>query len=187
MDEEIYIAGLHQGDERIFRLIFEKYHARLCYFAMGLLEDDEAAKDVVQEAYLRIWQRREHFNDLPSLKAFLYISVKNLCLNIHKHDKVIKKFARQLPDEDYEQEAMDLMIESEVLERVNHALQKLPAGCRTVLQLSYFEGLKNKDIATRLRVSINTVKTQRKRAIHLLRALLKVSPSWLLLFFMYFL
>ncbi len=64
---------------------------------------------------------------------------------------------------------MERMIEAEVLGEVYKALQKLPEGCRKVINLSYFEGLSNQEVADRLNVSINTVKTQKLRALKMLR------------------
>ena len=180
MNEEFYITGLLQGNEHVFREIFEKYHTRLCYFASTFLATDQDAEDVVQEAFAKLWQRREYFPDLNSIKAFLYITVKNRCLNIYKHGKVVRKYEGSL-EEEWESDAMIRIIESEVLENVFQALEKLPAGCRNVLHLSYFEGMKHKDIAHHLQVSVNTVKTQKTRGLHLLKRLLKGSSLTLFL------
>lgn len=140
-----------------------------------MLATQRDAEDVVQEAFAKLWQRREHFADLNSIKAFLYITVKNSCRNIHKHDKVVRKY-ESLQEEGWESDPMIRMIESEALEDVFRALEKLPKGCRNVLQLSYFEGMKHKDIAHHLQVSVNTVKTQKTRGLQLLKRLLKGSP-----------
>jgi RNA polymerase sigma-70 factor (ECF subfamily) len=180
MDEELYITGLLQGDQQVFREIFEKYHTRLRYFASTFLAADQEAEDVVQEAFVKLWQRRSHFQDLNAVKAFLYITVKNSCLNICKHNKVVRKYEGSL-EEGWESDAMIRIIESEVLENVFQALEKLPAGCRNILHLSYFEGMKHKDIASHLNVSVNTVKTQKMRGLHLLKRLLGGSPLILLL------
>lgn len=181
MNEEIYIAGLHRGDESVFRMIFEKYHTRLCYFASRLLPAGEGCEDAVQETFVKLWKKRTDFPDQQSVKAFLYITVKNHCLNVYKHDKVVKKYGDLLQHETQQGDVTEHFIESEVFETVYQALQKLPAGCRNILRLSYFEGMKNKAIANHLHVSINTVKTQKTRGLHLLRSLLKNSFVLLLL------
>jgi len=137
---------------------------------------------VAQEAFVKLWQRREHFKDLNAVKAFLYITVKNRCLNIYKHGKVVRKYEGSL-EEGWESDAMIRIIETEVLEDVFRALEKLPEGCRNVLHLSYFEGMKHKDIADHLRVSVNTVKTQKTRGLTLLKKLLRGSSLALLLSF----
>lgn len=180
MDEKIYIKSLQAGDTQVFREIFEEYHTRLCFFARTILPAGESPEDVVQEAFIHLWQKRTHFHEEVSVKAFLYITVKNYCLNIYKHDKIARRYSDLLhQDEADEITAMDHIIESETIENIFQALQKLPSGCRNVLQLSYFQELKNKEIAKQLQISINTVKTQKKRALHLLRAILKVTSMWL--------
>lgn len=175
MDEQFYITGLKNDDERIFRELFELYHSRLCYYATSILSGDESSEDVVQEAFVRLWQKRAQFSDLPAVRAFLYVTVRNQCLDIYKHDKVIRKYGDLLQKEDHTDQSINYLIEAEVLEKVHGAIQKLPLGCRNIMKLSYFEGLKNQDIADQLHVSINTVKTQKKRGLHLLRVLLKAS------------
>lgn len=178
MEEDFYIDGLHQGNEQVFKRIFEKYHTRLCYFARSLLPFSSDAEDVVQDAFVKLWQKKADFHSLHAIKAFLYISVKNRCLNIIAHDQVTKKYTGhlgQVPPSDIMQE----LLKAEALEKVYQALQKLPSGCREVLQLSYFEEMKNKEVAAHLQVSVNTVKTQKQRGLHLLRALMKITSIFL--------
>lgn len=182
MDEEIFIANLHYGEPAAFRDIFEEYHTRLCFFAAKLVPHGIASEDVVQDVFIKFWERRGEFETVESIKAFLYISVKNHCLNLFKHDKVVKKFSN-LPHQEADEEIiLSRMIESEVFEKVYRALETLPRGCRNVMHLSYFEGMKNQEIAQYLDVSINTVKTQKKRGLSLLRIAFKATS----LFFTFF-
>ena len=95
---------------------------------------------------------------------------------------MVRKYEGSL-EEGWESDAMIRIIETEVLEDVFRALEKLPEGCRNVLHLSYFEGMKHKDIADHLRVSVNTVKTQKTRGLTLLKKLLRGSSLALLLSF----
>jgi len=178
MREEFYITDLHKGNEESFRAIYKIYRTRLCYFASKLLPDGESPEDVVQEAFVKLWQKHSHFHHPDSVKAFLYITVKNRCLNLSKHGKVVDRYNHLLHEEANEEIIADYLLESEVLDNIYRALEKLPQGCRKVLQLSYFQELKNKEIAERLQVSVNTVKTQKKRGLHLLRGLLKVTSIW---------
>lgn len=173
-----YITNLHGGTEKSFHWVYETYRNRLVYFAAKLLPDEESPEDVVQEAFVKLWQRYASFRDQDAVKAFLYITIRNHCLNLRKHISVVRKFGFFLHKEMENAEIDEAAIESEVLEKVHQALKELPEGCRKVLQLGYFQGLKNKDVADQLQVSINTVKTQKKRGLHLLRAVLKTTPLW---------
>jgi RNA polymerase sigma-70 factor (ECF subfamily) len=176
-----------QKDSRAeFRGVFEQLHTRMCHFAEGLLPRGYDAEDVVQEAFLKVWELWGNFDSFDAIRSFLYTAIRNRCFNIYKHDKVVRKHGVMTSISEYSDSA-GLLIEAEVLDEVNRAVQKLPVGCRSVLYLSYFEGLRNKDIAIKLDVSVNTVKTQKKRALHLLRGILKFSPFWHLLILLQYL
>lgn len=179
---EEHIIPLKSGTEVAFRELFDLFNTRLCFFASQLLLSEEEAEDVVQEAFVKLWERKNDFNDISAIKAFLYITVKHSCLNINKHYAVKNKYVKAEHNTIDERTAMHSIIESEVLENVHRALKKLPEGCQQVMQLSYFKGLKNKEIAQHLHISINTVKTQKLRGLRFLRGVLKVLPFlWILL------
>ena len=79
--EDGVIALLREDNEKGLSVIFKKYHAGLLYFASQYLPYSQAAEDIVAESFIKIWQRRADFNSLPAIKSFLYITVKNACLN----------------------------------------------------------------------------------------------------------
>jgi RNA polymerase sigma-70 factor (ECF subfamily) len=152
--------------------LFTLYYARLCYFGFKIIGEREAAEDLAQDAFLKLWERQNNFNNELPAKTFLYVTVRNACLNRIRHEKLEKKYSRA---NDSGEEAVELenglhqMIQAEVLGEIHKAIEELPQGCRQVLKLAYFEGLKNHEIAEQLGISINTVKTQKARALQLLR------------------
>jgi RNA polymerase sigma-70 factor (ECF subfamily) len=169
------VPGLPSYDEVIFREIYNEYYTRLCFFASSLLPGCPETDDIVQEVFLKLWSRWEELYDPKSIKAFLYISVKNSCFNSHKHKKVIKKYHRLNNEDTSEDSIVSHILEAEVLESVYRKVQSMPEGCRNVMQLSYFQGMKDKDIAEHLNISVNTVKTQKKRGLSLLRVAFKLT------------
>lgn len=178
MEQPDHLDVLCINDEKTFGEVFNHLHARLRYFAASLLTANWSAEDVVQEAFVRLWQRREDFNSMPAIKSFLYLTVRNQCFNINKHQKVVAKHSLLIDGTaDFSPYEQQQIVEAEVLENMHRALQELPQGCRTVMHFSYFEGLQNKDIAARLKVSINTVKTQKKRALQILRTAINMICS----------
>ena len=153
------------------KLLFEKYYARLCDFARRILSDEMLAEDVVQDVFLAFIERSESAEiEANSIRSYLYRSVKNACLNKLRKDKVIERFesAHELPLID-DEHALSAMIHSEIVGEIHHALKKLPEGCRMIIGLGYFEGLNNPQIASELNISVNTVKSQKQRALFLLR------------------
>ena len=153
------------------KLLFEKYYARLCYFACRILGDEALAEDVVQDAFLGFIERTESAPvEIHAIRSYLYRSVKNACLNKLRKGKVMEHYeANHDLSEIEEEHALSAMIQSEIVGEIHCALKKLPEGCRMVIGLGYFEGLNNPQIADELNISVNTVKSQKQRALYLLR------------------
>jgi len=164
---------MHTGDSHHsnhqLKSLFDLLYLRLCRFADQIITDSAAAEDIVQEAFIKYWQRHADITDLPAIKTLLYVMVRNACLNHLKHQKVVEKFA-QTQTEVAEEAAV---LKAEVWGELYRAIASLPEGCRNVFKLSYLEGLKNQEIADELKISINTVKTQKARALELLKLRLK--------------
>jgi RNA polymerase sigma-70 factor (ECF subfamily) len=143
--------------------------------------DAGLAEDLVQEAYLNCWKARMSFSDEQVAKCYLYTSVRNACLNHQRHQKVVKKYeASALPEDITSSGIIEDIVRAEVLGEMHAAIQGLPEGARNVLKLAFFESLRNDEIAERLGVSVNTVKTQKARALQLLR--LRLHPLIFALF-----
>ena len=165
------------------KYLFNTYYARLCYFAYKLVKNQAAAKDLAQDVFLKYWYKRNEYSSELAIKNFLYLSLRNACLNHIRHDSIEKKYAETLADNALEEEkGLSYLIKAEALSAIHNAIESLPVGCKTVLQLAYFEGLKNEQIANEMGVSINTVKTQKQRALKLLRLKLPNSAYLLIAF-----
>jgi RNA polymerase sigma-70 factor (family 1) len=174
MNKQLNVIDLQNGDEYTFRRIFHLFNNRLCFLARTMLPDTpDMDEDIVQEAFIKLWERKEHFHNIDAVKGFLYLTVKNKCRDIYKHEKVVNRHKNSCKAMTEEQLDMQYIMEAEVLEEVRRALEKLPAGSRNVLDLSYFKGLKNEEVARKLDISVNTVKTHKLRGLRSLRSLLK--------------
>ncbi|QJB32473.1 RNA polymerase sigma-70 factor [Chitinophaga oryzae] len=164
--------------------LFKAYYPRLCYFAFQFTGDKDQARDIAQEAFVSYLGQRAQVAPHPvAVKNFLYTSVRNACLNLLRHEKVVEKFAasQAAPPPD-DTTVILTMIRSEVLGEINRVLQTLPEACQEVIRLGYIEGLKNQEIAHQLNISVNTVKTQKKRGLHMLRQ--RLDPEMYTLFFL---
>lgn len=167
-----------------FETLFGRSYAGLVYFSFQMTGDRQEAEDIVQNAFVTYWNRRnEVAADLPAIKGFLYATVRNACMNLHKHQKVVRKFQDQLPADPLEERIMENeIIRAEVLSEIHDAIESLPPGCRQISRMGYLDGKKNQEIAEELGISVNTVKTQKQRAMQLLRQKLSVeSFSFLML------
>lgn len=164
-------------------MFFNSYYPSLLVFTSGIVPDRSAGEDLVQDAFIKLWERSLDFREEAAARAFLYTTVKNSCLNYLEHHRVVQKHAentrRSVPGDE---QIRDLLIEEETHRQVYHAINELPARCRKVLLLS-MNGLKNREIAGKLNISDNSVKTQKKIAYKKLKIKLKdIYPATWLLF-----
>jgi RNA polymerase sigma-70 factor (ECF subfamily) len=174
LDTDI-ISGFHKGSSRAFDVLFDMFFPALCYFANKLIDDRQEAEDIVLDTFQKLWARREHFETMPNIKAFLYITVRNTCLNYIRHKETQRKRTREmlkLLPEPLEEDAEQHRIRAEVLQNIYSAIEKLPRKCREVFELSYFEGMKAQEIAEQLQISESTVRNQKVRALQLLKTAL---------------
>lgn len=182
VDQHRLVLQVRNGDEQAFKTVFDLFNKRLLYLATEIVSDTAIAEDIVQDAFVKLWCRRENFTDLLSIKAFLYLCVKNSCRNVYKHAKVVDKYISRQGNPVEDQLIVAKIIEAEVFNGLHDAIEKLPNGCKNVVYLGYFAEMSNQEVADTLNVSINTVKTQKLRALRSLRVLLKdLSPGLFLL------
>src|SRR5690606_14060968 len=151
--------------------LFKQYYPRLSDFALRFVVDEDVAEDIVQDVFARLC---EHHVQLPkanpAIKNFLYTSVKNACLNNLRHLQVVNNYTEAAKEMDTHQESsLEHIIHSEMVAALFEAIEALPAGCSLILRKGFLDGLKNHEIAAELGISINTVRSQKQRAIGLLK------------------
>lgn len=164
-----------------FEKLFKDNYAKLCHFALQFLKDEDAAKDIVQETFVTFWDAQENLDlDEKVINSFLYASVRNACFNKLRRLKLENTYLNN-QDADPIEDAIGLnaMIRSEVIAELHKVITTLPKNCQTIFRMGYLEGLKNPQIALELGISINTVKTQKKRGLQLLK--MRVNPDFLVL------
>lgn len=183
------IQLLIDGEESAFETVFKSHFKALHAYAYTILRDHEEAEEVVQAMFLRLWERKEKLEIRTSLKAYLYRSIHNDCMNLIKHEKVKLKYQSHAvyTMKNETDNASNKVQLTELEERLHQALNKLPEGCRTVFQLSRFEELKYQEIADRLKISVKTVENQMGKALRILRMeLADFLPIIIVLLFKFF-
>jgi RNA polymerase sigma-70 factor (family 1) len=171
--QENTILKFRNGDKKAYRTLFIELYPVMCLFSKKIIHSYDDAEDIVQEVFIQLWNQRQRFESVEQIKAFLYISVKNRCLNFLKHLRVEKKyFVTTMADN--EQFFEEHILGAEVVQNINNAINDLPEQRKRIIILS-MEGLKNNEIAKNMQVSVNTVKLQKKIAYRQLRE--KVKPS----------
>jgi RNA polymerase sigma-70 factor (ECF subfamily) len=174
-DQEL-VALLKQGDELAFDRLFRKFYPALCFFARRYVTVAGLAEEVVQDTMVKLWQRHSDFDNFNAVKAFLYISIRNACLDGVESEK--RKLNRDsnwyLEQEHFDHDAEEHIIQSEVLMEISQAIAMLPEQCRNIMKMSYEQGLSGKEIAEAMQITVSTVNNQKARGILLLRKMLSV-------------
>jgi RNA polymerase sigma-70 factor (ECF subfamily) len=168
------VEQIKAGDKAALEELFKDYYEPLCGFANTFTKDIDDAEDVVQEMFFQFWAKREKLNITGAVKSYLYSAVRNACLNKIKHLKVVREHEHYDAANDSNSIGVDEELEySELQDRVDAAIDELPAGRRKVYELSRNEGLKYKEIAEQLNISVKTVENQMGKALKHLREALK--------------
>ena len=169
-----FISSIAKGNPQKFRLLIEFTSDELLSFAMGIVKSKETAEEIVSDVFVTIWNKRKSLAQIKNLKPYLFICVRNGCINHFrkaKNDKIVYldeikdyHFAR-MEDSDHE------LIEDEAVDQIYDAIEKLPPKCKMAFSLAKINGLKHKEIAEIMGVSPKTVNN------HLVSALKKIIES----------
>ncbi len=161
--------AMRKRDPGVFKCLFESFYSSLCLFADKYLNDQEVSQDIVQDAFLYLWNNAD-FGSKNSARSYLYKYVRDRSLNYLRD----KKLRQRKGFKEMESEVFfrDNVIEEETYQIIYDAIRTLSPQARQVIELS-LDGLKNQEIADQLHISINTVKTVKGRAFAALRVELK--------------
>lgn len=176
---------LQQGEQSAFNFFFNNYYQPLVHFAFTFLKDTEAAEDVVEDCFLKLWERREIITSESSIKPFLYKTVRNACIDILRkqvHSKAYVNHINKSPRE-FAPDAIKNIIISESMHQVHLAFQNLPSKYKQIFAMLWVQGKEVKEIAAELNLPVSTVKSQKQRVLELIRNQLPQLGSFMLLFF----
>lgn len=150
-----------------FEQLFKEHYNSLYYYAYSIVNDDELAKDLVNDSFEEIWNRRKKIDISYSLKSFMYRVVKNRCLNHLKKQEVEQKYINRAK---HGQEESDEYKDYEpVMAEIMLAIEQLPEQGRKVFTKCFLENLSYKEAAEELNVSVNTIKTHVTNSLKKLR------------------
>lgn len=167
--DQTFLKLFRDGNQDSFKDLYDRYFDALFLFGHKYISAQDIVEDIIQESFIKIWEKRASFYHEAALRAFLYKTVRNSCLNQIEHQKVRKSYEGQV-DKDVSNDNYFLtnVIEEEVNRIISETVNKLPESARLIYLLS-LKGLKNAEIAEDLEISINTVKTQKQRASKFLK------------------
>lgn len=169
-DTELF-HRIQKGDEKAFTIAYELYNKLIYVLSYRYLMDEERAKDVVQYVFVKLWEYRTELNIGISLKNFLFTMAKNYILNLIRNENTALEKQYEIAQQvlGYEDDLIEKLERREQMSLFYQALAKLPEQKKKICVMKIREEMSNKEIAERLNVSINTVKTHYAEALKLLR------------------
>lgn len=165
-DSEI-TGRIRQGDKQEFEKLFRSSYVSLVRYAKKLISDHDAAEEIVQDLFFRLWQDRENLRIESSLNGYLFKSVHNRALHFIEHKKVVSRHAGEIfaGAELTSEPVTETIYYNELQARVAKVLERLPERCGIIFRMSRFDGLKYNEIAAKLAVSLKTVEADMGKAL----------------------
>ena len=172
-DEQLF-ARVNQGSEQAFELVYEKYHKLLYVLAYRYLMDKDRAEDAVQNVFVKLWEYRERLNIGISLRNFLFTMTKNHVLNVIRDENTALEKQYELAQcaSEYDDDLVEKLEKRERMALFYEAVDKLPPQKKAICRMKVEEELSTKEIAERMNLSVNTVKTHYAEALKAIRRLL---------------
>jgi RNA polymerase sigma-70 factor (ECF subfamily) len=171
-----------QVDESIFEHVFKTHFKNLYAYAYTLVKDESAAKEIVQQAFFNLWQKKDRFRSVETLPPYLYRSVHNAGLNHLSHLKVRAAYRQHhLHASETAATTPERLYQKEIEAKITEAYNELPEKSRLIFHLSRHEGLKYAEIAQKLQVSEKAVEKHMTKALKIFRLKLKEYLSCILL------
>ena len=160
------------SERKKFKEVYEEYFTALKYFAMRYVKDEDVACDLLQDVFVKLWEKGDRFENAMQLKTYLYRVVRNHCLTFIRDAQRKEKRMEGFEVEETEESFVYQMIEAEIYALINDIFEELPDACKNVY-IKSLEGKSHKEIADELHIAITTIKKHKTNANNYLRKRLK--------------
>jgi RNA polymerase sigma-70 factor (ECF subfamily) len=164
------IPILISGTAASYEVLFKQFYAPLVVYACKYVSNIDIAREIVQDFFVKLFEKRNSLSIDTSVKSYLYRSVYNCCINYinqrNIQDKHLKNLEQSKENDVYLEEEIHTI---ELQQKIYEVIESLPAKCRRIFKMNRLEGLKNEEIAIQLKLSKRTVETQISKALKILR------------------
>lgn len=169
------LNGIKKKDKKIYKYLFDEYFEKLVFFAEYFILERDESEDIVQDVFYELWERSSDIKILSNFKSYLFVQVKNKCLNRLKHLNVVDKHKQWLWEAQVYADIPEVEIDRELMQKVYSTIDELPDQSQMIFRDCVLNGKKYKEVAEDMGISVNTVNTQMKRAYKYLRTKLGVT------------
>jgi RNA polymerase sigma-70 factor (ECF subfamily) len=167
------IAGFQQGSKDAFAEVYNAHYSRLYAFIKKLVEDKEEAQDITTETFVKLWKLHANFNTAENIKAFLYITARNACMDFLRYRQRQMTNKQEFNYVQLQQEgtvsSSNDEIKTLVLQYIHNEIENLPTQCKRIFKMAWLEGRKNAEIASAMNLTEQTIRNQKARAVKILR------------------
>ncbi|SHJ38384.1 RNA polymerase sigma-70 factor, ECF subfamily [Arenibacter nanhaiticus] len=168
MDDNTILREIQKQNRFVYKNLFEDLYEGLVHYAYGYLYDRNSSEDIVQETFIFLWEKSDTIILKTSLKGYLFAMVRNKSLNFLKTVKITDNESileiQAVMDQEYDLEALDQDEKKIIYHKVLDIVASLPPNMQTIVRLRFISNYKYLEIAEEMGISVNTVKTQLKRA-----------------------
>jgi RNA polymerase sigma-70 factor, ECF subfamily len=157
------------------KILFDEHFHHLVLHAFRHVKDYGQSQEIVQDVFVRIWQNFDQIGQVSDFRAYLYKAVRNSSLNYLRHIKIIQKHNAEVTylNDNAGNSAEDSLVDEENINRIHHAVNKLPQHWKEAIVLSKYDKLKYSEIAEKMKISQKTVEKYISKALQILRVELK--------------
>jgi RNA polymerase sigma-70 factor (family 1) len=156
-------------DQQAYRELYTSLYSYLFGFAKTIVQSRESAEEVVSDVFIKVWERRKELEKIENLKVYLYVATRNIAFNYL--DKQKRNSTNSIDDVEAEFISIDfdpeqLLITADMLALIQKAIDELPPKCKVIFKLAKEDGLKYREVAEVLNISVKTVENQLAIALY---------------------
>ncbi|MDU1891246.1 MAG: RNA polymerase sigma-70 factor [Dysgonomonas sp.] len=171
LNDIFVIKKIKEGDIKVFEDVFRQYYSSLCFYSFSITGRKDVAEEILQDLFYIIWKEKENLQITYSLKSYLYRAVRNRSLQFCEQRNVQDRYKEEvmLNNEKPDTSPQEQLEYKELEEVINKALIKLPERRRKIFKMHRMEGLKYKEIAEKLSLSVKTIEAEMTKTYQILR------------------
>lgn len=167
LEDNELILLLSNNKKTAFNEIFKRYYSKVYFFILGFVKDEDDAKDLAQDIFVKLWENRENI-EIKNLKSFLFTASKNHVLNFLQHKSIEEGYTNNpimYSKNEYSNDSEDEYIAKELLSIIDLTIENMPEQRKKIFKMSRKQGLSNEEIAQRLQINKRTVENHITNAL----------------------